>query len=54
MLEALGDELAGVEIDKSTMKFPLDEPVPSGLIGRIVKLRAREEAHKKGPIKRKR
>lgn len=54
VLETLGDELAGLEIDKSTIKFPLDEPVPADLISKIVKLRAREEAHKKGPIKRKR
>ena len=54
VVEALGAELAGVEIDKSTLKFPFDEPVPTELIGKIVKLRAREEAHKKGPIKRKR
>jgi uncharacterized protein YdhG (YjbR/CyaY superfamily) len=54
VLETLKDELAGVEIDKSTMKFALDEPVPTELIGKIVKLRLREEAHKKGPIKRKR
>lgn len=54
VLETLGDELAGLEIDKSTIKFPLDEPVPTDLISKIVKLRAREEAHKKGPIKRKR
>lgn len=54
VVEALGAELAGVEIDKSTLKFTFDEPVPTELIGKIVKLRAREEAHKKGPIKRKR
>lgn len=54
VVETLGAELSGVEIDKSTLKFTFDEPVPVELIGKIVKLRAREEAHKKGPIKRKR
>ena len=40
----LKDELAGYECTKGTIKFPLDQPVPVGLIGKIVKIRAREAA----------
>lgn len=40
----LAAELAGLEISKGTIKFPLDEPVPVELIGRIARLRAAEEA----------
>jgi uncharacterized protein YdhG (YjbR/CyaY superfamily) len=35
-----GDELAGCELDKGTIRFPLDKPVPATLIGRIAKFRA--------------
>jgi uncharacterized protein YdhG (YjbR/CyaY superfamily) len=40
----LAAELAGLEISKGTIKFPLDEPVPAELLGRIARLRAVEEA----------
>lgn len=35
-------ELAGYEVDRGTIRFPLSEPVPVTLIGRITKLRSRE------------
>ncbi len=37
---ALGNELQGYELRKGTVHFPLTEPVPIKLIGRIATLRA--------------
>jgi uncharacterized protein YdhG (YjbR/CyaY superfamily) len=37
---ALQEELAGYELRKGTVHFPLTKPVPVKLIGRIAKLRA--------------
>jgi len=48
----LADALAGLEISKGTIKFPIDEPVPAELIGRIARLRAAEEAAYKPKRKR--
>jgi uncharacterized protein YdhG (YjbR/CyaY superfamily) len=42
LVEAFADELAGRIVSKGTIRFPLDEKVPVGLIGRIAKLRAQE------------
>ena len=42
IVEAFADELAGRIASKGTIRFPLDERVPVGLIGRIAKLRAQE------------
>lgn len=36
-IEAFADELAKYETSKGTVKFPLDKPIPYGLIGRITK-----------------
>jgi uncharacterized protein YdhG (YjbR/CyaY superfamily) len=35
------DELSAYEGEKSTARFPLDEPIPFDLIGRIVKYRVK-------------
>lgn len=42
VVETFGRELAGRDMSKGTIRFPLDEKVPVGLIRRIVKLRAKE------------
>lgn len=42
LVEAFEDELAGYEISKGTIRFPLDDRVPVRLIGRIAKFRAEE------------
>ena len=42
LLEAFGAELAGYEISKGTIRFPLGEPVPEDLIFRIAKFKAQE------------
>ena len=43
-----GDELAGYELDKGTIRFPLDEPVPAALIGRIAKFLAAQARKHRG------
>jgi uncharacterized protein YdhG (YjbR/CyaY superfamily) len=50
--KTLAAELAGLEISKGTIKFPLDEPVPAELITRMALLRAAEEAAFKPKKKR--
>jgi len=53
LIAAFKDELAPYELShKGTVRFPLDEPVPAGLIGRIAKYRAGELAEAK-VVKRK-
>jgi uncharacterized protein YdhG (YjbR/CyaY superfamily) len=42
--EAFKDELARYELSKGTIRFPLCDPVPVRLIGRIAKFRAQEVA----------
>ena len=44
LVAAFRDELASYEVDKGTIRFPLSEPVPVKLIGRIAKFRAKEVA----------
>ena len=39
---SLEGDLAGYEVSKGTVRFPLSEPVPAALIGRIAKLLAAE------------
>jgi len=43
---AFKDELAPYEIHKGTIRFPLSQPVPVKLIGRIAKFRAKEIAER--------
>jgi uncharacterized protein YdhG (YjbR/CyaY superfamily) len=42
VLAALGEELAGAVHSKATIRFPIEEPVPTRLITNIAKLRAAE------------
>lgn len=44
VVAAFQKELARYEVDKGTIRFPLSEPVPVNLIGRIAKFRAKEVA----------
>jgi len=44
LVAAFKDELARYEVSKGTIRFPLSEPVPVTLIGRIAKFRAKEGA----------
>jgi len=42
LVAAFKDELAAYEVSKSTLRFPLNVPVPVRLIGRIAVFRAQE------------
>jgi uncharacterized protein YdhG (YjbR/CyaY superfamily) len=42
----LKDELAPYAAGKGTLKFPLDQPIPFGLIRRIVKFRVKENVER--------
>ena len=44
LVAAFHNELAPYEVVKGTIRFPLSQPVPVRLIGRIVKFRAKEVA----------
>jgi uncharacterized protein YdhG (YjbR/CyaY superfamily) len=44
VVAAFKDELASYEVSKGTIRFPLSQPVPVKLIGRIAKFRAKEVA----------
>ncbi len=44
---AFKDELKGFEVDKGTIRFPLDKPLPASLVKRIVKARVEEKERKK-------
>jgi uncharacterized protein YdhG (YjbR/CyaY superfamily) len=46
VVAAFQKELARYEVDKGTIRFPLSEPVPVKLIGRIAKYRAKEVAER--------
>jgi uncharacterized protein YdhG (YjbR/CyaY superfamily) len=45
-IAAFKKELAGYEQSKGTVRFPLDKPVPLGLISKIVKFRVKENLEK--------
>lgn len=47
LVAAFRDELARYEVNKSTIRFPLSEPVPVKLIEGIAKFRAKEAESKK-------
>ena len=42
LVDAFARELAPYEVSKGTIRFPLSEPVPTKLIERIAKFRAKE------------
>lgn len=44
LLAAFEKDLAPYEVNKSTIRFSFEEPVPVKLIGRIAKFRAKEAA----------
>jgi uncharacterized protein YdhG (YjbR/CyaY superfamily) len=46
VVAAFQDELASYRIHKGTIRFPLSQPVPVKLIGRIAKFRAKEVAQR--------
>jgi uncharacterized protein YdhG (YjbR/CyaY superfamily) len=46
LITAFKDELARYKVEKSTLRFPLSEPVPVKLIERIAKFRAKEAVNR--------
>ncbi|HET6215608.1 MAG TPA: DUF1801 domain-containing protein [Acidobacteriaceae bacterium] len=46
VVEAFRDEIAPYLVSKSTIRFPLSQPVPLKLIGRIARFRAMEVAER--------
>jgi len=55
LVAAFKDDLAPYKLSKGTIRFPLSEPVPVRLIGRLAKFRAKEAAARekaKAPKKR--
>lgn len=53
VFEAFADELARYTTSKSTIQFPLDEPVPTDLIARMVRFRVQENQEKAAKKKAK-
>jgi uncharacterized protein YdhG (YjbR/CyaY superfamily) len=57
IVAAFKDDLAPYEVNKGTIRFPLSQPIPAKLIGRIAKVRAKEVAERekaKGATPKKR
>ena len=52
-IEAFKDELSVYKTAKGSVQFPLDEPVPYGLITKIVNFRLKENRGKASPDSRK-
>lgn len=44
VIEALGDELAPFLVGSGTIRFPADQPIPLGIVTRIVEVRLAENA----------
>ena len=42
VFEAFKEEIAGLDISKSTIRLPMDKPVSFGLLGKMVKSRLGE------------
>jgi uncharacterized protein YdhG (YjbR/CyaY superfamily) len=47
VIEAFKKELKGYSMSKGTIHFPIDKPVPTALIKKLVKERAAQNASKK-------
>jgi uncharacterized protein YdhG (YjbR/CyaY superfamily) len=45
-IDEFRDELSGYKMGKGSIQFPLDEPIPYDLIGRIVRFRVQENLEK--------
>jgi uncharacterized protein YdhG (YjbR/CyaY superfamily) len=46
-IEAFKDELAGYKTSKGAIQFPIEKPIPTALVKKIVKFRLEENARKK-------
>lgn len=52
VMEALADDVAGLDTSKGTIRFTPDKPLPADLVHRIVKARLAENASRKAKSKR--
>ena len=48
-INAYKKELKGYVLSKGTVRFPLDKPIPYGLIGKMVKFRVKQSMAAKNP-----
>lgn len=48
VIEAFKDELKGFTLSKGTIQFPIDKPLPTALIKKLVKARVAQQESKKG------
>ena len=46
-IEAFKEELSGYEVSKGAIRFPINKPVPFGLVKKIVRYRVKENVDKK-------
>ena len=53
-IEQFKEELSAYDGSKGTVRFPLDKPVPVGLIGRIVKFRVQQDRERAAARKKRR
>lgn len=53
LVDAFAEELAGYEISKGTIRFPLSQPVPVRLVGKLAKFRASIAAELEAAKKKK-
>jgi len=53
-LEQFKEELSAYDGSKGTVRFPLDQPLPVGLIGRIVKFRVQQDRERAAARKKRR
>lgn len=51
VIDSLSDELKDYQTSKGTIRFPLDTPLPRGLVEKIVKARLAEIAAKTGSVR---
>jgi uncharacterized protein YdhG (YjbR/CyaY superfamily) len=49
VIEVFQNELKNFNTSKGTVHFPLDRPVPAGLVRKLVKARVAENATRKRP-----
>ncbi len=47
LIEEFKDELKGFSTSKGTIHFPVDKPLPTALIKKIVKARVKQDENKK-------